>query len=78
MTFVVTDNCIKCRYRDCVEVCPVDYKGENILAIHSDECIDGGVCGPSAGPNPSSPIPSPVWRNGLSRVPTDAGEGQFR
>ena len=42
MTFVVTDNCIKCKYMDCVEVCPVDcfYAGENMLVIHPDECID--------------------------------------
>jgi ferredoxin len=48
MTFVVTDNCIKCKYMDCVEVCPVDcfYEGENMLVIHPDECIDCGVCQP--------------------------------
>ncbi len=48
MTFVVTDNCIKCKYTDCVEVCPVDcfYEGENMLVIHPDECIDCGVCVP--------------------------------
>jgi NAD-dependent dihydropyrimidine dehydrogenase PreA subunit len=48
VTFVVTDNCIKCKYMDCVEVCPVDcfYKGENMLVIHPDECIDCGVCEP--------------------------------
>ena len=48
MTYVVTDNCIKCRYMDCVEVCPVDcfYEGENMLVIHPDECIDCGVCVP--------------------------------
>lgn len=48
MTFVVTDACVKCKYTDCVEVCPVDcfYEGENMLAIHPDECIDCGVCEP--------------------------------
>ncbi len=48
MTFVVTDVCIKCKYTDCVEVCPVDcfYEGENMLVIHPDECIDCGVCEP--------------------------------
>jgi len=48
MTFVVTENCIKCKYTDCVEVCPVDcfYEGENFLVIHPDECIDCGVCEP--------------------------------
>jgi ferredoxin len=48
MTYLVTDNCIKCKYMDCVEVCPVDcfYEGENMLVIHPDECIDCGVCEP--------------------------------
>ena len=48
VTYVVTDNCIKCKYMDCVEVCPVDcfYEGENMLVIHPDECIDCGVCEP--------------------------------
>ena len=48
MTYVVTESCIKCKYTDCVEVCPVDcfYEGENILVIHPDECIDCGVCEP--------------------------------
>jgi len=48
MTFVVTDVCIKCKYTDCVEVCPVDcfYEGDNMLVINPDECIDCGVCEP--------------------------------
>ncbi|MEM1420698.1 MAG: ferredoxin FdxA [Pseudomonadota bacterium] len=48
MTYVVTDNCVRCKYTDCVEVCPVDcfYEGENMLVIHPDECIDCGVCEP--------------------------------
>ena len=48
MTFVVTEDCIKCKYGDCIEVCPVDcfYEGENMLVIHPDECIDCGVCEP--------------------------------
>ena len=48
MAYVVTDACIKCKYMDCVEVCPVDcfYEGENMLVIHPDECIDCGVCEP--------------------------------
>jgi ferredoxin len=48
MTYIVTDICIKCKYMDCVEVCPVDcfYEGENMLVIHPDECIDCGVCEP--------------------------------
>jgi len=48
MPYVVNQNCIKCKYTDCVEVCPVDcfYEGENMLVIHPDECIDCGVCEP--------------------------------
>jgi ferredoxin len=48
MTYVVNEACIKCKYMDCVEVCPVDcfYEGENMLVIHPDECIDCGVCEP--------------------------------
>jgi ferredoxin len=48
MTFIVTESCIKCKYTDCVEVCPVDcfYEGENMLVINPDECIDCGVCEP--------------------------------
>ncbi len=48
MAYVVLDNCIACKYTDCVEVCPVDcfYEGENMLVIHPDECIDCGVCEP--------------------------------
>ena len=42
MTYIVKDECIKCKLTDCVEVCPVDcfYEGENMLAINPDECID--------------------------------------
>lgn len=48
MPYVVTEACIKCKYTDCVEVCPVDcfYEGANMLAINPDECIDCGVCEP--------------------------------
>ena len=48
MTYLVTENCIKCKHTDCVEVCPVDcfYEGPNFLAINPDECIDCGVCVP--------------------------------
>src|SRR5450755_4533075 len=48
MPYIVTEPCIKCKYTDCVEVCPVDcfYEGDNILVIHPDECIDCGVCEP--------------------------------
>ena len=48
MTYIVNENCIKCKYMDCVKVCPVNcfYEGENMLVIHPDECIDCGVCEP--------------------------------
>ncbi len=46
MTHVVTDNCINCKYTDCVEVCPVDcfHAGPNFLVIDPDECIDCTLC----------------------------------
>ena len=48
MTYVVTDACIKCKYMDCVEVCPVDcfYEGEvmnAILAVLSRQRTLGGA-----------------------------------
>jgi ferredoxin len=48
MTFVVGENCIKCKHTDCVEVCPVDcfYEGPNMLVINPDECIDCALCEP--------------------------------
>jgi len=48
MPFVVTQSCIKCKYTDCVEVCPVDcfHEGPNMLVIDPDECIDCTLCEP--------------------------------
>jgi ferredoxin len=48
MTFVVTDSCIKCKYTDCVAVCPVDafFEGPNFLVIDPDICIDCALCVP--------------------------------
>ncbi|MEN9705814.1 MAG: hypothetical protein RLZZ393_1693, partial [Pseudomonadota bacterium] len=48
MAFVVTENCIKCKFMDCVEVCPVDcfHEGPNFLVIDPDECIDCTLCEP--------------------------------
>jgi ferredoxin len=48
MTYVITESCIKCKYTDCVEVCPVDcfYEGPNFLVINPDECIDCALCEP--------------------------------
>ena len=65
MTYVVVENCIKCKYMDCVEVCPVDcfYEGANMLVIHPDECIDCGVCEPEC---PAEAI-KPDTQPGLSK-----------
>jgi ferredoxin len=48
MTYVVTESCIRCKYTDCVEVCPVDcfHEGPNFLAIDPEECIDCTLCEP--------------------------------
>jgi ferredoxin len=48
MTHVVTQACIKCKYTDCVDVCPVDAfrEGPNMLAIDPDDCIDCALCVP--------------------------------
>ena len=48
MTYLVTDNCIRCKYMDCVAVCPADcfHEGEHMLVNHPEECIDCGVCEP--------------------------------
>ena len=53
MTFVVTENCIKCKYTDCVEVCPVDcfHVGPNFLVIDPEECIDCTLCEPECPAN---------------------------
>jgi len=66
MTYVVKEECIKCKLLDCVEVCPVDcfYEGKNMLVIKPDECIDCGVCEPECPLMQSSQILNPVWKNG--------------
>ena len=48
MAYICADPCVKCKYTDCVDVCPVScfYEGVNFLAIHPDECIDCGACEP--------------------------------
>jgi ferredoxin len=48
MPFIVTESCIRCKYTDCVEVCPVDcfHEGPNMLVIDPDECIDCTLCEP--------------------------------
>ena len=64
MTYIVKDECIKCKLTDCVEVCPVDcfYEGENMLVINPDECIDCGVCEPEC-PVEAIHKYSRVWPN---------------
>ncbi|MHB1092740.1 ferredoxin FdxA [Thiobacillus sp.] len=46
MTYVVADACVKCKYTDCVDVCPVDcfHEGPNFLVIDPEECIDCTLC----------------------------------
>src|SRR5580698_4843854 len=68
MTYIVNDNCIKCKYMDCVEVCPVDcfYEGENMLVIHPDECIDCGVCEPECPVDAIKPDTEPGVEKWLS------------
>jgi ferredoxin len=68
MTYVVTEACIKCKYTDCVEVCPVDcfYEGDNMLVIHPDECIDCGVCEPECPADAIKPDTEPGLENWLA------------
>ena len=49
MTFVVTEPCVKCKFTDCVDTCPVDcfYEGPNFLVIDPEECIECGACEPA-------------------------------
>ena len=63
MAFVVTESCIKCKYMDCVEVCPVDcfHEGPNFLVIDPDECIDCTLC------EPECPVEAIYLRGGNSR-----------
>ena len=53
MTFVVGENCIKCKFTDCVDICPVDcfHEGPNTLVIDPDECIDCALCEPECPAN---------------------------
>jgi len=53
MTYVVTENCIKCKFTDCVDVCPVDcfHVGPNFLVIDPEECIDCTLCEPECPAN---------------------------
>jgi len=66
MTYVVTEACIKCKFMDCVEVCPVDcfYEGENMLVINPDESSIAGFASRNARRKPSRPTPNPAWKSG--------------
>src|SRR3954447_18025194 len=93
MTYVVTEDCIKCKYMDCVEVCPVDcfYEGDNMLVIHPDECIDCGVCEPECPIDAIKPDTEPglekwlevnaeyagVWPNTTKKKPAPADAKQY-
>ena len=68
MTYVVTENCIRCKYTECVEVCPVDcfYEGETMLVIHPDECIDCGVCEPECPADAIKPDTEPEVQQWLA------------
>lgn len=62
MAYVVTEACIKCKYTDCVSVCPVDcfYEGDNFLVIDPDQCIDCALCEPECPVNaivPENEVP---------------------
>lgn len=67
MTYVVTEDCIKCKYMDCVEVCPVDcfYEGADMLVINPNECIDCGVCEPECPAEAILPDTEPDVENWL-------------
>ena len=63
MTHVVTEACIRCKYTDCVDVCPADCfrEGPNFLVIDPDECIDCAVCIPECPVNailPEEDVPA--------------------
>lgn len=53
MAYVITEDCIRCKYQDCVQVCPVDcfHEGVNMLVIDPEECIDCGLCVPECEAN---------------------------
>jgi ferredoxin len=94
MTYIVNENCIKCKFTDCVEVCPVDcfYEGENMLVIHPDECIDCGVCEPECPVDAIKPDTEPnidrwlqlnrtyaeQWPNITVKKPAPANADDFR
>jgi ferredoxin len=68
MTYVVTDACIRCKYMDCVEVCPVDcfYEGENMLVINPASASIAACASPNARPRRSCRTPRSIWKSGWS------------
>ena len=67
MTHVVTESCIRCKYTDCVDVCPVDCfrEGPNMLVIDPDECIDCAVCIPEC---PVNAIYAEEWKDKTGKL----------
>jgi ferredoxin len=94
MPYVVSDACIRCKYMDCVEVCPVDcfYEGETMLVINPDECIDCGVCEPECPAEAISPDSEPrgekyaelnreyaaKWPNATHKKPAPADADEWK
>ena len=87
MTYIVNESCIRCKYTDCVEVCPVDcfYEGENMLVIHPDECIDCGVCEPECPVDAIKPVRNRDLKSGSTSTantrrfgPTSRGRSLHR
>ena len=67
MTYVVTEACIRCKYTDCVDVCPVDCfrEGPNMLVIDPDECIDCALCEPECPAGAIKPDTEPALESWL-------------
>ena len=62
MTYVVTEPCIRCKYTDCVEVCPMQcfHEVADMLVIDPDGCIECAMC------EPECPVGAIVHVSGIS------------